>query len=92
MKNHSNGIATAKIIRVINPNYSNSKDATVHQAMHNEQDNHQSTSYVNSSLILPEKNSQLPQQYYHEEDQNYSKSEIKYPEIPATCGTILSIT
>ncbi|CAF4038614.1 unnamed protein product [Rotaria sp. Silwood2] len=83
-KNPANGIAKARIIRVINPNYINPKDTIVHRMLHNEHDNHQfASSYFYSPQILPQKNIQPSKQYYNERNQNYLTSFEKHREMQA---------
>jgi len=88
-KNPSDGIATARLIRIINPNYSNPKDMIVHRVMHNEQDNqHLAASYFNFQQMLPEKDIQSSKQYYNERSQSYTMSVEKYRDIPTKYGKI----
>jgi hypothetical protein len=91
-KTPSNGIATARIIRVINP-----KDMIVHRVVHNEEDdNHLTSSYLNfqpkHSQILSQNNIHQPppKQYYNgisnERSQSYSVAVEKHREVQPTYG------
>jgi hypothetical protein len=76
-KKPSNCIATARIIRVMNP-----KDMIVHRVIHNEQDDHQlASSYLNFQQILSPKDIQSSKQYFNERSQSYSVSFDKHREI-----------
>jgi len=77
-KTPSNCIATARIIRDINP-----KDMIVHRVIHNEQDDDQlASSYLNyRQNLLSQKNIQLPKQYFNERSQSYSISVDKHRDI-----------
>ncbi|CAF1435292.1 unnamed protein product, partial [Adineta steineri] len=78
----ADGIATARLIRVINPNYSNSNDMIINRVLNNEQNDHQlPASHLNFQHILMDKNIQLPKQYYNERSQSYSVAMEKHREI-----------
>jgi hypothetical protein len=76
-KTSSNCVATARIIRVINP-----KDMIVHQVTQHEQDDQQlPSSYFNVQQILSPKIIQPPKKYFNDRKQNYSVSVGKYRDI-----------
>jgi hypothetical protein len=90
-KNPSNCIATARIIRVINPNYSNPRDMIVHRVINNQQDDHQlASSYFNFQKVLSQKNLQAPKQYFNERSQSYSISFDKHRDIQPHYGKIFA--
>ena len=99
-QNPPNGIATARIIHVINPHYSNPKDMIVHRVLHNEDEmNMRTSAYSNGqptftrisspSSILSSK------QYYHgtftEPNQHCLGSQRPRREIPMAYGKRFSM-
>ncbi|CAF1341688.1 unnamed protein product [Adineta ricciae] len=78
IKNPTDGIATARLIRVINSNYSNSKDMIVHRAIYDDQ-----PPYFSHHSMLYERNFPSPQPFYNERSQSYSVSMEKHREVQA---------
>ena len=93
-KNPSNCIATARIIRVINPNYSNPNDMIVQRVIHNQPDDQQlASSYYNFQKVLSQNSLPPPppsasKQYFNERSQSYSVSFEKNGEIQTCYGKI----
>ncbi|UJR38330.1 hypothetical protein I4U23_031000 [Adineta vaga] len=76
MRNPTDGIATARLIRIINSNYSNSNDMIVHHVIRDDP-----SSYLNYHQMLLERNIHSPKQFDNERSQSYSVSMEKHREM-----------
>lgn len=94
-QNPSNGIATARIIHVINPHYSNPKDIIVHRVLHNDDEmNMRTSAYSNGQTSFTRISSPSSilssKQYYHgtfnEPNQPCFASQRPRREIPMAYG------
>ena len=74
-------VAITRLIRVINPNYSNPKDIIAHRVLPNERDSsHLTSSYYNNFQH------HLLERYSNERSQSYSSSMNKHREMQVHYG------